>query len=117
MAIRTSANIPFEQLPYQAFQEARKVLQADRREKLAGIAETAAKLRQLELMRGAETTKMTPRKLEIKTRSLSAHLDELVILADINDPGVKRRHEDGMGEFVPISFPSFLCLLFYGKIS
>src|SRR5215469_16763277 len=33
-ALRTSDNIPFEQLPYQCFQEARKVLQQDREEKL-----------------------------------------------------------------------------------
>jgi len=36
-ALRTSDNIPFEQLPYHCFQEARKVLLADRQEKLEMI--------------------------------------------------------------------------------
>src|SRR5690349_22164019 len=36
-AIQSSPNIPFEQLPYQCFQEARAVLQADREQKLLEI--------------------------------------------------------------------------------
>ena len=36
-ALQDSASIPFEQLPYQCFQEARKVLLADREEKLKEI--------------------------------------------------------------------------------
>ncbi|CRK39896.1 hypothetical protein BN1723_018741, partial [Verticillium longisporum] len=37
-AIRTSQNLPFEQLPYQAFQEARKILALDRQKKVEAIA-------------------------------------------------------------------------------
>ena len=36
-ALQNSDNIPFEQLPYQCFQEARKILLADREEKLKEI--------------------------------------------------------------------------------
>src|SRR4051794_25471074 len=36
-AVKSSDDLPFEQLPYQCFQEARKVLQADREEKIKEI--------------------------------------------------------------------------------
>ncbi|CAI0653053.1 unnamed protein product [Colletotrichum noveboracense] len=96
-AIRTSQNLPFEQLPYQAFQEARKILAADREEKLAAIVAESAKIKRLEAMdpkdvRGGE------RMRQMKLSSLRKHVEKLKILADINDPAVKRRFEDGLGD-------------------
>lgn len=96
VAIRTSENIPFEQLPYQAFQEARKILQDDRQGKLDKIVAATARLRFLEqtdpkTLQGGEA--MKARRID----SARKYLDELKIQADINDPLVKRRFEDGLG--------------------
>lgn len=101
-AIRTSDNLPFEQLPYQCFQEARKILQEDRQEKLDKIIEATKRLRFVEAtdpatLKGGET--MKSRRID----SLRKHIDELKILADINDPLVKRRFEDGLGMSFPTS--------------
>ncbi|KAK0635414.1 phosphatidylethanolamine-binding protein [Bombardia bombarda] len=96
-ALATTGEVPFEQLPYQCFQEARKVLNQDRQEKLAKIVAETEKIKRLEAadastMRGGEPFKQK------RLRSLRAHVEELKILADINDPLVKRRFEDGMGD-------------------
>ncbi|EFX04393.1 mitochondrial large ribosomal subunit [Grosmannia clavigera kw1407] len=99
--------VPFELMPYQCFQEARKVLQSDREDKLRQIAATAAKIRKLEAVitdptgdvvgltntsRGGEPYRQR------RLASLRQHVEELKILADINDPLVKRRFEDGLGD-------------------
>jgi large subunit ribosomal protein L35 len=96
VAIRTSDNVPFEQLPYQAFQEALKILKSDRQEKLEEIVGATKRLRLVEAtdpatLKGGEV--MKARRID----SLRKHIDELKILADINDPLVKRRFEDGLG--------------------
>lgn len=96
VAIRTSDNVPFEQLPYQAFQEALKILKADRQQKLEEIVEATKRLRFVEAtdpatLKGGEAMKAR------RVDSLRKHIDELKILADINDPLVKRRFEDGLG--------------------
>ncbi|KAH9901837.1 phosphatidylethanolamine-binding protein [Xylariomycetidae sp. FL2044] len=96
-ALRTSENVPFEQLPYQCFQEARKVLQEDRRRKLDAITRELAKIRRLEAL-PADQLGGGERKKEMRLRSLRKHVEELKILADINDPIVKRRFEDGQGD-------------------
>ncbi|KAF6817352.1 ribosomal protein 35 [Colletotrichum sojae] len=96
-AIRTSQNIPFEQLPYQAFQEARKILAADREEKLAAIVAETAKIKRLESL-PEDQIKGGERMRQMKLSSLRKHVEELKILADINDPAVKRRFEDGLGD-------------------
>ena len=90
------AELPFEQLPYQAFQDARKVLAADRAEKLEKIQFESGKISALEkkdgsIMKGGQMMK------ETKLKSLRKHLEELKILADVNDPVVKKRFEDGLG--------------------
>jgi len=95
-ALATTTNIPFEQMPYQAFQEARKILAQDREEKVAQIAAELAKIKRLEAtdastFRGGEAYKQ--KRLE----SLRDYVEKLKILADINDPLVKRRFEDGQG--------------------
>lgn len=97
LAIRTTTDIPFEQLPYQAFQEARKILAADREEKIAKIkieSEKLAKLRATDAseIKGGQQAK------DAKILGLSRLVERLKILADINDPVVKKRFEDGLGD-------------------
>ena len=97
MAIAQSQGVPFDQLPYQCFQEARKVLIEDRQEKLKQIDLMRARIARLQEtdtsagQKGGEAYKQ--RRLE----SMRAELEHLKILADINDPNVKRRFEDGKG--------------------
>jgi large subunit ribosomal protein L35 len=96
-AIRSSQNIPFEQLPYQCFQEARKVLAEDRSEKLDAIEQQRARIDRLKAqdanVSGGEWQKA--RRMD----SMQRHLEKLKIHADINDPMVKKRFEDGGGMF------------------
>lgn len=101
-ALKTSDNIPFEQLPYQCFQEARKVLAADREEKLKLIATERLRISNLVAtdasnIRGGEATKQ--KRLE----SMRRHLEYLKIQADINDPMIKKRFEDGEGMHKQVS--------------
>ncbi|KAK7751696.1 mitochondrial 54S ribosomal protein YmL35 [Diatrype stigma] len=96
-AIRTSQDLPFEQLPYQCFQEARAILAEDRQEKIAAIRKEVAKIRRLEetpadQVGGGERVKI------MRLVSLRKQLERYKILADINDPIVKRRFEDGIGD-------------------
>ncbi|KAK4104711.1 PEBP-like protein [Parathielavia hyrcaniae] len=96
-ALATTGSVPFEQLPYQCFQEARKILAQDREEKVAKIIAETAKIRRLEATdassyRGGEAYKQK------RLQSLRQHVEQLKILADINDPMVKRRFEDGKGD-------------------
>ncbi|KAI5310064.1 hypothetical protein KEM55_001838 [Ascosphaera atra] len=95
-ALQNSPNIPFEQLPYQCFQEARKIIIADREEKLKQIQAERAKL---ERLRATPAEKAGGEKIK-KDRidGMLRHLEKLKILADINDPVVKRRFEDGLGD-------------------
>jgi large subunit ribosomal protein L35 len=95
-ALKSSDNIPFEQLPYQAFQEARKILQADREEKLRQIEKERARIAKLSAQdasrfEGGEVQKQR------KLLSMQNYLERLKILADINDPLIKKRFEDGEG--------------------
>ncbi|ETS79908.1 hypothetical protein PFICI_07437 [Pestalotiopsis fici W106-1] len=97
-AIKTSPNIPFELLPYQCFQEARKILQEDRQEKLEALQSTLASMKRLEetpadKLPGGETKKNR------RLASLRDYVEELKVLVDINDPIVKRKFEDGLGDF------------------
>ena len=99
-ALRTSQNLPFEHLPYQCFQEARRILQEDRQKKIEAIQREMAKIRRLEetpadQIQGGEARK------QMRLVSLRKQLEEYKILADINDPVVKRRFEDGAGESPP----------------
>ncbi|CAK7564772.1 MAG: mitochondrial 54S ribosomal protein YmL35 [Sporothrix epigloea] len=102
---RDGGPVPFELMPYQCFQEARKVLQADREDKLRQIAAETAKVRKLEeVLAGAavDQNAITSRGgtafLTKRLASLRQHVERLKILADINDPLVKRRFEDGLGD-------------------
>lgn len=96
-AIQTSQNVPFEQLPYQCFQEARMVLQEDRKEKLQHLSKEIAKVQRLEAT-PADQVPGGQAKKDMRLASLRKHVEELKVLADINDPIVKRRFEDGLGK-------------------
>lgn len=95
-ALRTSPNVPFEQLPYQAFQEARKILAADREQKLASLKTTIEKMSALRVQEPADAKAKDLQANQLK--SLQKYADKLVIMADINDPLVKMRSEDGTGD-------------------
>lgn len=99
-AATKSDQVPFEQLPYQCFQEARKILLADREEKLKEIKTQITRIENLKaqdpVVSGSELKK------ETRLRSMQNHLNDLVILADINDPVVKKKFEDGEGVFGPL---------------
>jgi large subunit ribosomal protein L35 len=95
-ALRTSAQIPFEQLPYQAFQEARKVLMEDRQEKIKQIE--VQKLRLKNLLSQDPSVSGGKQAKEVRVKSMQDHIRELIILADINDPMVKKRFEDRQGD-------------------
>ncbi len=94
-ALQGSANLPFELLPFQCFQEARKILGADREDKLKQIEVERGRIARLQAqdpaVSGGETAKQG------RLISMRKHLDELKILADINDPAIKKRFEDGEG--------------------
>lgn len=100
-ALKSADNLPFEQLPYQCFQEARKVLQADREEKLQAIEQERARIARL-TAQDASTIPGGERQKQIRLDSMSRYLEKLKILADINDPLTKKRFEDGEG--MPTAF-------------
>lgn len=95
-AVKSSPNIPFEQLPYQCFQEARKVLQADREQKLKEIETERSRINRL-AAQDASTVPGGKTQQENRLDSMRRHLEHLKILADINDPMIKKRFEDGEG--------------------
>jgi large subunit ribosomal protein L35 len=87
--------IPFEQLPYQCFQEARKLLADDREEKIRDIAKMRTRIANLQTQ-DAAVSGGEPAK-QHRLNSMRRELEKLKILADSNDPMVKKRFEDGMG--------------------
>lgn len=94
-ALQKTSEIPFEQLPYQCFQEARKVLLEDRQQKIKDIEVQQVRIKNLmEQDPAVSGGKMAK---EQRLKSMRKYLEELVILADINDPVVKRKFEDGQG--------------------
>ncbi|KAF2269786.1 PEBP-like protein [Lojkania enalia] len=95
-SLRNIPEVPFEQLPYQCFQEARKILQEDRQEKLKQIETQTLRLRNLVAQDPAMSGGVEAK--EARIRSMKNHINELVILADINDPMVKKKFEDGTGD-------------------
>ncbi|EPS32436.1 hypothetical protein PDE_07396 [Penicillium oxalicum 114-2] len=95
-ALQNSSNIPFEQLPYQCFQEARKVLLEDRAEKLKEIDAMRQKIARVQAQPVEEAGGEQAQKSRL--RAMQLHLERLKINADINDPLVKRKFEDGKGD-------------------
>ncbi|KAL2849071.1 phosphatidylethanolamine-binding protein [Aspergillus pseudodeflectus] len=94
-ALQNSDNLPFEQLPYQCFQEARKVLLADREEKLNDITATSEKIARIRALPEEELSKQSN---VARLKALELHLEHLKVQADINDPLVKKKFEDGQGD-------------------
>lgn len=111
-ALKSADNLPFEQLPYQCFQEARKVLQADREEKLLAIAKERERITRL-TAQDAATIPGGERQKQIRLDSMSRYLERLKILADINDPLIKKRFEDGEG----MSIMSFIHILYTTNVN
>lgn len=101
-ALQASEGIPFEQLPYQCFQEARNILQADRAEKLEDIEKMRQRIARQEALSPKDAAEENAKKSRVTAMRL--HLERLKISADINDPLVKRKFEDGQGM---IWFPRF----------
>ncbi|KKY27800.1 putative mitochondrial 54s ribosomal protein 35 [Diplodia seriata] len=93
-----SNTIPFEQLPYQCFQEARKVLKADREEKLAAIEVQRTRIARLQAQDAAVSG--GERKKQVRLMAMQNRLEELKIQADINDPAVKKNFEDGKADML-----------------
>lgn len=92
-ALQNSKNIPFEQLPYQCFQEARKILQSDREETLKQIEVQRRRIEKAKAAYNASPDHSRKGRLI----AMQKYLEELKILADINDPMIKKRFEDGEG--------------------
>ncbi|KAH8599813.1 hypothetical protein B0O99DRAFT_649756 [Bisporella sp. PMI_857] len=95
-AMKSSENIPFELLPYQCFQEARKVLSEDREEKLKAIKKEKLRISNL-LAQDSSSFKNGEQTKETRLASMRKYLEYLKIQADINDPLIKKRFEDGEG--------------------
>lgn len=96
-AVATSTNIPFEQLPYQCFQEARKVLLEDRQKKIKEIEATRARIERVKMQDVGQNRSALQLK-ERRLMSMLQRLEKLKVLADINDPLVKKRFEDREGD-------------------
>jgi large subunit ribosomal protein L35 len=94
-AILSGSRIPFEQLPYQCFQEARKVLIQHREEKVQDIEAERQKIARL---KAQAVEPQNEQRQQHRVNSMERYLHELKIHADINDPMVKRRFEDGKGQ-------------------
>ena len=94
-AIKSTGSIPFEQLPYQCFQEARKILQADREEKIRQIEVERNRIAKVQAQDVASSGGAASKKGRLI--AMHKHLEHLKILADINDPVIKKRFEDGQG--------------------
>ncbi|KAK4989146.1 mitochondrial 54S ribosomal protein YmL35 [Elasticomyces elasticus] len=92
-ALQSTDSVPFEQLPYQCFQEARRILIADRAEKIKQIEAQRERIARLK-----ENGNMNEIAKKQKLDSMNRHLAELKIWADINDPIVKKTFEDGKGD-------------------
>ena len=93
--LQKATMVPFEQLPYQCFQEARKVLMEDRQETLKEIEVQQLRIKNLSEQDPAVSGSALAKQNRI--RSMEKHLNDLIILADINDPLVKKKFEDRQG--------------------
>lgn len=96
--LNQTQNIPFEQLPFQCFQEARKILQEDRSQKLEDIKMQRERIERLKAQKVAPEEEG---RREHRLESMRQRLEYTKILADINDPMVKRTFEDKQGMLLP----------------
>jgi hypothetical protein len=93
-AMQSGSRIPFEQLPYQCFQEARKILIQHRQEKIQDIEAERQKIARL---KAVQVDPQNEQRHQHRINSMERYLHQLKIHADINDPMVKRRFEDDKG--------------------
>jgi large subunit ribosomal protein L35 len=100
LAIASTENVPFSQLPYQCFQEARKVLADHRQEILNKIA--AQQDRVATQLKREHDTPDKERAMRNRIAAMEAKIKELKIDADIHDPMIKKTFEDGHGKFAPL---------------
>lgn len=94
--LKQTQNIPFEQLPFQCFQEARKILQEDRTEKLEEIR---VQRERIERLKAQNVAPQDEGRRNHRLKSMRERLEHTKLLADINDPVVKRTFEDKQGMF------------------
>lgn len=94
--LQGSLNLPFERLPYQCFQDARQVLLADREEKLKEIVYLRDRITRLRTTPDDESGGIQSKRSRLG--AMEKQLEKLKILADINDPIVKKKFEDGFGK-------------------
>ena len=95
LAIASSPNIPFSLLPYQCFQEARKIIAADRLDKIQRIEQERRRITEVT---AADASTMGGEAIKKgRLKKLEDYLEKLKVLADINDPLVKKRFEDDGG--------------------
>jgi large subunit ribosomal protein L35 len=86
-ALASSPGIPFEQLPYQCFQEALKIVAEERAEtvkKLEHELEKIGRMQKLVDEGGPNTAKR-----QAKIRDMTKYVNDLTIQADIHDPRIK----------------------------
>jgi large subunit ribosomal protein L35 len=95
--LKQTQNIPFEQLPFQCFQEARKILQEDRKEK---IEEIQMQRERIEKLKQQTVAPQDEGRRNHRLASMRQRLEYSKILADINDPMVKKTFEDKQGMLV-----------------
>ena len=84
-------------MPYQCFQEARAVLAEDRERKLAEIVEMRRRIAFWQNVPASDMGGGYAKKGKLVR--MHKYLEKLKILADANDPVIKKRFEDGMGWF------------------
>ncbi|KAF6222239.1 hypothetical protein HO133_001325 [Letharia lupina] len=83
-------------MPYQCFQEARAVLAEDRSRKLLEIAEMRKRIAFWQNVPASDLGGEYAKKGKLVR--MQRYLEQLKILADVNDPVIKKRFEDGMGD-------------------
>ena len=85
------------------------MLQADREEKLQAIERERERIVRL-TEQDASTITGGEKQKQIRLDSMSRYLERLKILADINDPLIKKRFEDGEGMYtVPLIPVIYTC--------
>jgi len=94
--------IPFTQLPYQCFQEARKFLAEDREEKIEAIE--LFRKRIINLMAQDPASSGGEQNKKRRLDGMKKTLEHYKILADINDPLVKKNFEDGKGMILRVVY-------------
>lgn len=101
-ALQIPNSVPFEQLPYQCFQEARKIIAADREDKIKKIEQERKRIANVKAMDASQCEGEASKKGRLVR--MQKYLHHLKILADSNDPTIKKRFEDGQGI---VKYPQF----------